>query len=335
MNVKLMDCSVRDGVYLRNMEISKSELEIVCSLVKDYVDFVEVGHGLGLGGFRVFGNSKRLDHDSIEVASIKFESSNVKWGFFAIAGIAKNNDLSLLRDSNCHFIRVGMDYEKLDEATKFSKAIIKADLKPIWFFMKSYAWTKQQISRAINVGRSIGVDLFYIVDSAGCMTPDEVAAAVFHARSFDINVGFHGHDNLGMAIANCISAVNAGCHVVDGAILGVGRSGGNCLLEGLLRLFRKDAGSIGKLERLNLKSKCLEEIYPTSKYGSNEVLYGLTGFHSGFEAELKLAAKNEKVDFYRLVSVHSKITLMKPTASSIKKAVEVIKGVAVSENEPL
>jgi len=164
------------------------------------------------------------------------------------------------------------------------------------------------------------------------MTPNEVELLVSHARSLDVDVGFHGHDNLGMAMANSISAVKAGAYIVDGAILGVGRSGGNCLLEGLLRLFREGAVCIGGLEKLNFESKVLEEIYPSSKYGTNEVLYGLTGFHSGFEDILRVAADEEEVDFYRLVSVHSKITLKKPTSTTIRQAVEIIKGASSDEN---
>lgn len=326
-----MDCSVRDGVYLRNMDITRSELDIVCSIVAPHVDFIEVGHGLGLGGHRVFGNGVQLDIDSIEVASAKFDTSKVKWGVFAIAGIVKCQDLSLLESSGCNFVRIGMEYDSVDDAINFSEFVINQGLRPIWFFMKSYAWTRNQISKAISDGRGLGVNLFYIVDSAGCMTPDEVEVAVAHARSFNVKVGFHGHDNLGMAMANCISASKAGAYVVDGAILGVGRSGGNCLLEGLIRLFRSQEESIQGLEKLNIQSRALQEIYPSSKFGTNEVLYGLTGFHSGFETILKEAAVKEKVDFYRLVSVHSKLTLKKPTQSSIMKAIEIIRGISVDE----
>ncbi len=70
--------------------------------------------------------------------------------------------------------------------------------------------------------QNYGADAVYVVDSAGYMLPDEVGDRVKAMKdSLDIAVGFHAHNNIGFAIANCVAAVSAGADYLDGSLCSI------------------------------------------------------------------------------------------------------------------
>lgn len=81
---------------------------------------------------------------------------------------------------------------------------------------------------------SYGAQTVYVTDSAGYMLPDDVSARVALLRaelSTDTQVGFHGHHNLAMGIANSLAAIEAGAYRIDGSCAGLGAGAGNTPLE--------------------------------------------------------------------------------------------------------
>lgn len=110
-----------------------------------------------------------------------------------------------------------------------------------------------------------------LVDSFGACEPNEVRNAVAEARKIIPNtaIGFHGHDNLGLAFANSLAAVEAGATVVDGTFTGIGRGAGNTRTEMLL--VRQAARTHDALDFDALTSvvNVFEELKTTYKWGTN------------------------------------------------------------------
>lgn len=76
--------------------------------------------------------------------------------------------------------------------------------------------------------------MIYSTDSAGYMLPDDVTARIGLLRAelpAEVEVGFHGHHNLGMGIANSLAAIEAGASRIDGSVAGLGAGAGNTPLE--------------------------------------------------------------------------------------------------------
>jgi 4-hydroxy-2-oxovalerate/4-hydroxy-2-oxohexanoate aldolase len=74
----------------------------------------------------------------------------------------------------------------------------------------------------------------YCTDSAGYMLPADVTARVCALRSAlraETEIGFHGHHNMAMGIANSLAAVEAGAQRIDGSAAGLGAGAGNTPLE--------------------------------------------------------------------------------------------------------
>ena len=87
---------------------------------------------------------------------------------------------------------------------------------------------------AVAVAVERGATCVGIADTFGRACPDEVAAMVAWIAGFvgdRARISFHGHDHLGMAVANALAAVRAGARQIEGTVAGVGPSGGNLALD--------------------------------------------------------------------------------------------------------
>jgi 4-hydroxy-2-oxovalerate aldolase len=87
-----------------------------------------------------------------------------------------------------------------------------------------------------------GSQAVYIVDSAGALLPDDVRARVSALREVipgDVAIGMHAHNNLSMAVANSVAAVEEGATIVDVTLAGIGAGAGNCQMEPLVAIFER------------------------------------------------------------------------------------------------
>lgn len=99
-----------------------------------------------------------------------------------------------------------------------------------------------QAERAVEAG----ADVIYLADSNGSMTPDRTARLVTTIHSVgQCHVGFHAHDNLGLAMSNSIAAVEAGASFIDSSLRGMGKGAGNLKLELWLGFLRRAHGVAG------------------------------------------------------------------------------------------
>jgi len=81
---------------------------------------------------------------------------------------------------------------------------------------------------------SYGANCIYCTDSAGYMLPDDVTARIALLRRElkpETELGFHGHHNMAMGIANSLAAIEAGANRIDGSVAGLGAGAGNTPLE--------------------------------------------------------------------------------------------------------
>jgi 4-hydroxy 2-oxovalerate aldolase len=123
----------------------------------------------------------------------------------------------------------------------------------------------------------------YVVDSHGSMLPSDVRRYVTAAKECFPVTGFHGHDNLGMANANSLAALEAGTAIVDGTLDGIGRGAGNAETESLAGIFSvlgDDRFDYKKLAKLAEFCRSSLNLLPENR--NMQVLGGVIGIHSGF-----------------------------------------------------
>ena len=212
--VDILDCTLRDGSYVLNYNFNQFETSLISRLLfESGINYVEVGHGLGIGANLKNGKSFCSDEKYIEAANLVKKNNYSKVGSFCFSSNVDFDQLSSAKKSGLDFIRFGIDPKSYKKDMPYLNYCNKIGLKVFANFIKSYSFDKKYLSKVSKILSNEGVDGAYIVDSAGGMLPNDVKNYVQEIKN-NVNknflIGFHGHNNLGLANANCLSAIEAG-----------------------------------------------------------------------------------------------------------------------------
>jgi len=184
--------------------------------------------------------------------------------------------------------------------------------------MKTYAVDAEECARVSCEIDLWGVyDALYVVDSAGCMMPEDVREYVDAMKQLcQCDIGFHGHNNLDLANANCLAALEAGAVYVDGSIRGMGRSAGNAQTEVLAFLLKKRGYQI-TVDPFILFEAGEKVILPLNVQAQGlpplDIVIGMARFHTSHMPRFKRAAEENEIDLRRLILEVSSIDCVKPT----------------------
>ncbi|MCF2524449.1 hypothetical protein [Bradyrhizobium sp. G127] len=232
--VSLVDCTLRDGSYQVGFGFTAAHTgALVSRLEKTGIEWIEVGHGLGLGA-PASGRVRSAASDKDYIVAARDARKSAKIGVFAMQAFANTDDISRAVDLGIDFIRVGVDAGRFDEGENFIRHAARLNVHVTTFLMKTYTLGLTRLSENARRFADWGSDAVSIVDSAGGMTPPMVRdyVAVVKDRT-NLPVNFHGHNNLQLAVGNAIAAIDAGATSLDASLRGLGRSAGNAQIEAL------------------------------------------------------------------------------------------------------
>lgn len=239
-SLDILDVTIRDGSYAINYQYTVAQVgAIVGALDAAGVPWIEVGHGCGLGArenLKIAAAASDLEY----VTAARNAVTRAKLGVLAgPAPPTRFADIDRVRD-RLDFIRVAANADNVRLAASAVAYCRQRGLE-VWFqMMRSARRTCAQLLEAARQVEGLGATTVYIVDTAGAYEPAGVAEAVATLKAgTQLRVGFHGHNNLGLAVANTLAAVAAGADVVDASIRGLGRGAGNTQLETLVVLLQR------------------------------------------------------------------------------------------------
>ncbi len=319
----ILECTIRDGGYAIDFQWSIDEVEqIVGQLAAAGFTRIEIGHGLGLGASRTLTPARCSDEEMTTVAARVKGASKI--GAFFIPGVGVADDLRRFRDLGGDFVRIGTDVSKSESAIEFIKLAATLGFEVCYNFMKSYAAAPFELLRRAAPLAAAGATTIAVVDSAGGMLPDQVTEYVRVLKAgLDANVGFHGHNNLLLANANSLAAVQAGASVIDTTLLGMGRGGGNAQTETMLVVLEK-AGYPTGINPLDVARIAERHVSPKPARlkGANELelIYGFALFHSGFTKRVQDVATAYGVPYQELILEVSRYAKENPSQELIEEA---------------
>ena len=320
--MKILECTIRDGGYAIDFQWSPDEVSaIVGGLAAAGFEYIEVGHGLGLGASRTSTPSRCSDDEMAALAGGVKGSAKV--GSFFIPGIGTADDMRRFREAGGDFVRIGTDVSKSESGWPFVELAASLGFEVLYNFMKSYAATPFELLQRAMPIVDRGATTIAVVDSAGGMLPKQVSAYVEVLRAgLDASIGFHGHNNLLMANANSLAAVEAGATIIDTTLLGMGRGGGNAQTETMLVVLER-AGYPTGIDPLEV-AKIAEQFVgakPVRLKGANELelIYGFALFHSGFTQRVQAVAEEYGVPYQELMLEISRFAKENPTQALIEE----------------
>lgn len=314
--MNILDCTIRDGSYVTNHQWSPSIIsQIITELPKFGVKYIEIGNGTGLGAYR---NNQSYMHDEDYIQASIGKTSEAKIGAFFIPGIGDKSDLEYFRKGGGEFIRIGVNSTEAAQASEYVRYAKSLGFFVFCNLMKTYAISRFKLIEVTEGLICAGADCIYIVDSAGGMIPTQVVNYVKALKNFyNVSIGFHGHNNLSLANANSLSAIEAGADFVDATLGGLGRGAGNSQLESLITIFQKAnliKDDVDVLKLSEFSKKIFSNLNTSIKGNSmRDVVVGLANFHDSYTTILEKIAHKYKISAEKLLLEVSRANYVNPS----------------------
>jgi 4-hydroxy-2-oxovalerate/4-hydroxy-2-oxohexanoate aldolase len=232
--VTLHDMCLRDGMHAKGHQITLEQMvAIATGLDEAGVPLLEVTHGDGLGGASVnYGFPRHSDEEYLRAVVPAMKRARVS--VLLIPGIGTIDDLRAAADCGAGCVRVATHCTEADIAEQHIGLGRALGLDTVGFLMMSHMAPPETIAAQAKLMEESGAHCVYVTDSAGAMLPADVGERVGRVRSRlspGVELGFHGHHNLGMSIANSLAAIECGADRIDGSAAGLGAGAGNTPLE--------------------------------------------------------------------------------------------------------
>ncbi len=300
----LLDVTLRDGAYVIDFQFTADETRtIVRSLASAGLRWIEVGHGLGLGASRA-GRGQAAASDAEYLQAAAEAAGDARWGMFFIPGIGTEEDLRLAASFAMPFVRIGTNITQSQQALRWIEQARELGMLVSYNAMKSYAVLPSEFARRAAEAAAAGAQFVCLVDSAGTMEPHEVRAYLrATGETTDAALGFHGHDNLSLAVANTLAALESGATLVDASLHGMGRSGGNACTQIVVAVLQR-RGLLTHIDRRALDRLAQRQIarrYPQRQIDPLTVTAGACGLHSSFLPDVIRVASRHAVDPHALI----------------------------------
>ena len=235
--VTLHDMTLRDGMHPKRHQMTLEQMKAVaCGLDAAGVPLIEVTHGDGLGGSSVnYGFPAHTDEQYLSTVVPLMKRAKVS--ALLIPGIGTVDHLKMAHDLGVHTIRVATHCTEGDVSEQHIVAARELGMDTVGFLMMAHMNSPEGLAAQAKLMEGYGANCVYVTDSAGHMLPGDVKArlaAVRAALKPETELGFHGHHNLAMGVANSIAAIEAGATRVDAAAAGLGAGAGNTPMEVLV-----------------------------------------------------------------------------------------------------
>ena len=314
MKAKILDVTLRDGSYELDFQVSQQdEILVGHALERAGIELIEIGHGQGLNASSPKnGIAKCSDLEYLVAAEENYHKA--RYGFFCIPGIARLEDLDLLKRHGGSFVRVGanVDLSSQQQTVPFIEKAKSLGLLVFANYMKTYCAEPDVFEQCVKISDKAGADVLTIVDSAGCMFPEDIKMyydIIKNVATRNISIGFHGHDNLGLAVYNTIYAATIGCEFIDTSLQSLGRGAGNASTEQVIAILQKKYGdkSYSLPELMQFSENYLRPMVKFKGVSGLDTYCGIAGFHSGYMNSVRKVAKEFAVSPYSLIVEYCKL----------------------------
>ncbi|HEX4705322.1 MAG TPA: 4-hydroxy-2-oxovalerate aldolase [Pseudonocardiaceae bacterium] len=234
LDLRITDTSLRDGSHHKRHQFTADEVRaIVGALDSAGVPVIEVTHGDGLGGSSFnYGFSRTPEQELIAVAAATARTAKI--AVLMLPGVGVKDDIVVAQGNGASICRIATHCTEADVSVQHFGLARDRGLETVGFLMMAHSQPPEALAKQARIMADAGCQCVYVVDSAGALVLEQVSdrvAALVAELGGDAQVGFHGHENLDLAVANSVAAARAGAVQIDGSVRRFGAGAGNTPVE--------------------------------------------------------------------------------------------------------
>jgi 4-hydroxy 2-oxovalerate aldolase len=242
LDIRITDSSLRDGSHAKAHQFDETMVrDVVGALDAAGVPVIEVTHGDGLGGSSFNYGFSHTDERVLLRAAVEVVQ-RAKIAALMLPGLGTKDDIKAIADLGVGVIRIATHCTEADIAIQHFGLARELGLETVGFLMMAHSQPPEVLAAQARIMVDAGCQCAYVVDSAGALVLDQVTdrvSAVVAEVGSESQVGFHGHENLALGVANSVFAVRAGATQIDGCTRRFGAGAGNTPTEALAAVFEK------------------------------------------------------------------------------------------------
>ncbi len=241
-NIKILDCTLRDGGYVNSFAFSNTQIQQMTSFLNSAnIDIIECGFLDTVNG----KNENSTRFSSIDVLNKILSKADTKDSLHvAMLEYGKYDTATLpvcTKDDMAKINGIRFSFRKSDHNAIFDdiKTIIDKGYKLFIQPIATETYSDTELIDFIHKCNQYDPFAFYIVDTHGSMHRDDLRRLYYlldHNLSPDIMIGFHSHNNLQLSYSNAIDLIEINKFtsrniIIDASVFGMGRGAGNLNTE--------------------------------------------------------------------------------------------------------
>lgn len=299
-DIHILDVSLRDGSHSMKHQYSAQQVrDIARGLNQAGVEYFEVAHGDGLGGSSLqYGLSAVDELKLIEAAEAECTDSKV--AVLLIPGIGIKDDLKNAVNAGAKMARVATHVTEADISAQHIAYSRELGMKTAGFLMMAHMAPTSVIVEQAKLFESYGAEIVYVTDSAGYLLPDQVTERIRALKeNIGCEIGFHAHNNMSLAMANSLAAIEAGATYIDGSLRALGAGSGNTQTEVLVAVLQRMGIQTGVdlYNIIDVANDIVAPILPRpQEISGSSLIMGYAGVYSSFLLHTEKASKQFGVD---------------------------------------
>ena len=241
-DLRITDSTLRDGSHAMRHQFTEEQVRgVVHALDGAGVEVIEVAHGDGLGGSSFNYGFSKVDEITLIAAAVD-EATRAKIAVLLLPGVGTVTDLRKAREAGASVARIATHCTEADTSLQHFAAARDLGMETVGFLMLSHRIGPDELAEQARIMVDAGAECVYVVDSAGALVLSEAQArvsALMKEIGHQAQVGFHGHQNLSLGVANSVLAHQGGARQIDGALCALGAGAGNSPTEVLAATFER------------------------------------------------------------------------------------------------
>jgi 2-isopropylmalate synthase len=258
--VRVFDTTLRDGEQSPGIALNQHEkLEIAQQLARLGVDIIEAGFPISSpGDFEAVRTIARAELDPtrptppVICGLARTSAQDIDTAWEAVRDAERPRIHTFIATSDIHIER------KLQTTREDVKGQVRAAVAHAKGYTDDVEFSPEDGSRSdvqymaevIQIALDEGATTINVPDTVGYTLPGEYAAMFTELYRLvpdlrEVVVSVHCHDDLGLAVANTLAGIQAGCRQVECAVNGIGERAGNASLEEIVMLLRTREPALG------------------------------------------------------------------------------------------